>query len=585
MLLRVGFLFIFILSASLHAEDILLPKHIMQIDGNKHIKTELLYDALDVDTNSFLTFWRDDTPRIKDKLIPTLALTLKSFYASEGFHDATFTIDENNSTVHININENKPIRVTKVEIKSDFDISKLIVFRKNDILRTPKFISIKNTIIRALLAKGHCSYSLDTKAYVDLYKHTAKLKYVLSRGDYCIFGEPNIQGLQSIDKEIILSRIRTVNGERFDPQRVKDTYISIYELNSFDAVQVSVDRKFYNVVPIDIDLSEVEDAYHFEVGTGYDTYVGPRVHTSIVKRNFFGNAKEAGVKLSWSKREQQAVGHFYKPMLFSMFGYGIDFGTEFGYQNLEYRGFQEAKNFWKIYLEHNEGRLKLRVGLGMEDINIEIIDNLRKNELLKQAIREGDFLLIYPYVNVIYDARDDKLNPKYGYYLEMSLEYGLPYKVNASTYIKTLLEARVMHTYDDLTLSAVGKIGVIDKGDNPLPESKLFFAGGSFLNRAYGFNGMGIIESKTSDSISGAYSMLNLSLEANHPIEGNLYGAVFTDNTILTGKSYDFSGHIITSLGIGVRYVTPIGPFKLDVGFNVNDPSQYGISFQIGQSF
>jgi len=31
--------------------------------------------------------------------------------------------------------------------------------------------------------------------------------------------------------------------------------------------------------------------------------------------------------------------------------------------------------------------------------------------------------------------------------------------------------------------------------------------------------------------------------------------------------------------------MTPIGPFKIDVGFNVNDPSIYGIAFQIGQSF
>ena len=54
---------------------------------------------------------------------------------------------------------------------------------------------------------------------------------------------------------------------------------------------------------------------------------------------------------------------------------------------------------------------------------------------------------------------------------------------------------------------------------------------------------------------------------------------------MLTDESYDFTGEIITSAGLGVRYMTPIGPFKLDVGFNTEDPSIYGISFQIGQSF
>jgi translocation and assembly module TamA len=54
---------------------------------------------------------------------------------------------------------------------------------------------------------------------------------------------------------------------------------------------------------------------------------------------------------------------------------------------------------------------------------------------------------------------------------------------------------------------------------------------------------------------------------------------------MLTDQAYNFKGEIITAAGVGVRYMTPIGPFKLDVGFNVQDPTQYGISFQIGQSF
>jgi len=66
---------------------------------------------------------------------------------------------------------------------------------------------------------------------------------------------------------------------------------------------------------------------------------------------------------------------------------------------------------------------------------------------------------------------------------------------------------------------------------------------------------------------------------------GDLYGAVFTDNTMLSPESHDFGGEVITAAGLGVRYMTPIGPFKLDVGMNVEDTTQYGIVFQIGQSF
>lgn len=280
-----------------------------------------------------------------------------------------------------------------------------------------------------------------------------------------------------------------------------------------------------------------------------------------------------------------AEGEYYKPALFFLFDYGIDFGTKFGYSNLEYRGFQEEKGYGRFYLEHNEGRLKLRSGLALENIDITAADNLRKNEELKQAVAEGTFLLFYPYLNIVYDARDDKLNPKYGYYLSGNVEYGIDYKPSASSYIKMYLEGRLIHTFDKLTLATVAKAGVVDEKTNTLPESKLFFAGGSFYNRAYGFNTIGVITSSISDSIAGASSMLNVSFEADYPIWGNLYGAVFSDNTMLNEKKYDFSGDVISSAGVGVRYMTPIGPLKLDVGFNVHKPSQNGISFQIGQSF
>jgi len=96
---------------------------------------------------------------------------------------------------------------------------------------------------------------------------------------------------------------------------------------------------------------------------------------------------------------------------------------------------------------------------------------------------------------------------------------------------------------------------------------------------------MGVITSSSEYTIFGAASMANLSLEANYPVWGDIYGAVFNDNTMLTEKSYDFNGDIISSAGLGARYMTPIGPFKMDIGWNINDTSEYAISFQIGQSF
>ena len=586
MYIKIKILFLLSMSVLLFAEEIILPTHQIHFLGQKYFNTSELEDALGVDNKSFFQFWKKDNPRIKDKLIPTFEETIKSFYKSEGFYDVEVSLKEDNTTINVSLKENEPVRIENIEIESDYNITSFIDMQKNDIFRAKSFISSKNKIIGALLNEGYCSYTLDTKAYVDLDKHSVALKYVLSKGGICTFGKLTLSGLKTIDDDVVISRVRALEGTKFSTRSVQDTSNNLYGLQAFDSVLINVDRKFYNVIPVDITLEELEKPYHIEVGVGYDTYVGPRVHGEITKYNFLGDAQKLNLKASWSAKEQLLILSFFKPALFTLFERSIDIGARIGYSNLEFDGFQEEKSFSRVYLQHQDERLNLKVGMAIESIDITALDNLDHGQDLEQAVNEGLFLLAYPYIDIIYDARDSRLNPKYGYYLAGYSELGLSREDDSSVYIKTQLEARFIHTFSDLTLAVVGKVGVIDEeSKNGLPESKYFFGGGSYSNRAYGFREIGVIVSPSEDTIFGASTMANLSLEADYPIWGDLYGAVFTDNTMLTEDAYDFEGEIISSVGMGVRYMTPIGPFKLDVGFNVKDPSIYGISFQIGQSF
>ncbi len=131
--------------------------------------------------------------------------------------------------------------------------------------------------------------------------------------------------------------------------------------------------------------------------------------------------------------------------------YNIDLGGNLGYSNLEFEGFREEKSFVRAFLHHKEHKSQLRAGVALENIIITALDNLSGDEL-SQAVNEGTFSLFYPYVDFIYDARDDKLNPKYGYYLSAYGEFGLSNDEESSVYLKTLFEGRIIHTFADLTL-------------------------------------------------------------------------------------------------------------------------------------
>ena len=113
-----------------------------------------------------------------------------------------------------------------------------------------------------------------------------------------------------------------------------------------------------------------------------------------------------------------------------------------------------------------------------------------------------------------------------------------------------------------------------------------FYSGGVNSNRGYGYNGVNPQETVASLFVSpgssvpvpiGGRWMWNASLELRFPIIGSFGGAVFTDSSDVwngdevgpdgTIGPHVFSPHL--SPGFGLRYATPIGPARLDLGVRV----------------
>ncbi len=568
------------------SDEIVLPSHHIKFDfiGKHTLQESDIQEALGVDVKSAYAFWKDYNPTIKDKLIPTLDDSMRSFLDSEGYYDATYDIKVSKDSVTIAIKEDKPVTVQDINITSDYNISSMVDFQKDEVFAAKKFIAIKQKIINKLMKDGYCSYDLDSKAFVDLDKHRADLRYILKKGGVCTFGKVSIKGSKSIDDDVITSRIRAREGKRFSTERIQESYNALYALDAFDGVGIKYDRKFYNVVPIDVVVSDISKPWYFMGGLGYDTNIGARVKSEIIRKNFMGDAKKLRLKLQYSRLEQLAEVTLFTPAFLTAWHYSIDSFAKFGYSNLEYTGFKEKKFYVTGSFSYTNEVLELNTGLTMEDLSISLLDDYDQDKLT-QAISTGDFFLAYPFISFVYDKRDSKLNPRYGYYVAGMLEYGVPYSKDASGYIKYEIEGRAIYSIGKLTLATVGKIGILEEKENEVPESKKFFGGGSYSNRAYGYQRVGVILTPDRYGLDGALTMANLSVEADYQLFGDIYGALFTDNTMLTINSYDFSGDILSSAGVGVRYVTPIGPIKLDIGMNVKDPSQYGVQFQIGQSF
>ena len=575
--------------------------------GNKKIDTSLLKEVVGAKKDSPLAVWKDERATINALYIPKLDEIFRLYYQKEGFYDANIshTIDEYG--IHFFIKENRYIKIRNIDIKSDFDIDDLIEVKKNRRFRATLFSNTKSAIKNRLLENGFCNYELDTKAYIDLEEYSAKIEIELKKGSLCHFGKIDIEGSNSIDDEVILSRLHFDEGDIFDIEKIKDSYNSLYAMEAFDQISIKENKSFQNIltineikrkyksiyksdsfdrlyedisknqdslIPMSIKYKEIQQRSHSRIGIGYATDLEFQAKYHWEYKNFYGGARKLLFDILYSKKQKRVENNFLNPAFVTLWGYHMDFQNSAGYsEEKDLHDYDEKVIYDRVYLLHQGVDWFHSLGVGIENRDIS---------------NDKTFFLIYPFMKLIYDQRDSKVNPKNGFYFSHEMEYGLPYSPESTTYLKYLEELRLIYTINNITLSSIGRIGAIQVYDNRLPESKKFFAGGAFSNRAYGYDRIGITSSATETKENqGGYNITNLTLEANFPLYKSIYMGFFSDSTMISENQgvWEFTDRVLYSAGLGLRYMTPIGPFKIDFGFNVNEYSQNAIHFQIGQSF
>jgi len=242
---------------------------------NGEFKSSELYTALGIQTPSWYQFWKEKTPLINIKIIPSLHESLEYFYKSEGFYHARVEKIETNSSVIFEIDEGKSIHITSITIESDEDIDNLISYQKGDRFRTLEFTGIKKEIKNRLLEKGYCNYALDTKARIDIEKDSVEIIYNLKKNKPCKFGKITINTPDNVDDIIIASRLHFTEGSTYSSKLIRDSYTTISGLEAFDGVQLSQKRES-DVIHLNIDLKKKSKRIRQEIGIGYETDLGPK---------------------------------------------------------------------------------------------------------------------------------------------------------------------------------------------------------------------------------------------------------------------------------------------------------------------
>jgi outer membrane protein insertion porin family/translocation and assembly module TamA len=193
---------------------------------------------------------------------------------------------------------------------------------------------------------------------------------------------------------------------------------------------------------------------------------------------------------------------------------------------------------------------------------------------------------------------DSTLNAQRGYTANVHFEDATSVLGGDFNYFETTAEGRYYRPFGKIALAAArvraGSIRPQGDIDLNVPFFKRYFLGGSDSLRGWGRFEVSPLQQGLA---IGGLSQFESSIELRAPLFGNVTAVAFADagNVWLDPWSINV-GDLRYDIGPGIRYITPIGPLRVDVGYQLNpeiglvvngnpQTRRFRIHFSIGQAF
>ena len=202
----------------------------------------------------------------------------------------------------------------------------------------------------------------------------------------------------------------------------------------------------------------------------------------------------------------------------------------------------------------------------------------------------------------IYDTRDDPVDPHSGESGTISAQLAGEHIWSEVGFVKSIVTGQLFRTIphtNRIVFAANVRLGMAEgfSNDGQLPPSERFFAGGDTTVRGFTLDQLGVRHTplQPGDTIDqdgfsvGGNGLVIFNVELRTPVFGGVSVVPFLDvgNVFARVTDIDLT-ELRSTPGLGLRYKSPFGPLRFDVGFKVNrqtgEPlSAWFISF--GQAF
>jgi translocation and assembly module TamA len=500
-------------------------------------------------------------PTFDSKQIKGFKKNLIDYAHSMGYYKAKVTSRVDEDTIYLYIKKNRPIGIHSIIIDDEF--KKFLLIKERHRFKTTEFTASKKRITEFLESHGYPTYKMNAKAYVNLDRYRVDVNISIDKGLKHYFGTTELNNSSDVDKKLILDEIEYKEGELYNILKLEKSYDNLYRLGVFETIKMNAEFNATEAkTPVHLKLKEGKNK-EFASNLGYDTQDGARGGAEYIDHNFFGNLREFRAGISIAQRGYKINTGYYDPRLENPWLGDFSFRNELGYERWDYDAYIENILTERVTFGKSFIGLDHFFGFQLESSQVE-------SDI--PAFLEGNYLINSLFYRVVIDERDSQIDAKNGYYTSLYLEKSMKELGSDIDYFKILSEARYIKEFKPVVVASKVKVGVISE---ETPPFKHFFLGGAMSNRGYEYRDLG---EHSSGYPLGGLSIIDASLESRYYLTENFSTVAFVDASKISLEINDFSGKWYTSYGLGLRYLSVIGPLRLDVGY----PTEGGFALHLG---
>ncbi|HYA12002.1 MAG TPA: outer membrane protein assembly factor BamA [Thermodesulfovibrionales bacterium] len=562
-------------------------------EGNKTISTKSIKKVMDTKEWWIFSFITSSGYYKKDRMDQDVE-KIRDLYFDNGYIKVAvgepkikLTDNKKGMVITIPISEGDQFKISSVQFSGNKVFSDDVI--KGKINQLPNMPFSKGQLRKDILSiselyseNGYAVATITPDLIPDESKKLVEVHLKIDEGDRYKIGKIEISGNIKTRDKVIRREVRLDEGDIFNSKLLKRSYERINNLNFFETVDIiPKPQPEEKLVDLDIKVKERPTGM-LSIGGGYSSVDKLIGMVDLTQGNLFGRGQllkirgEFGGRTTYYELTFKDPWFMDKPIAFSASiykslrdyiqyskkatGFGFSFGKDFS----EYVKGEVEYNFEDATI-YNVSK----------DASIVITDQKGTNTTSR----------ITPFL--VRDSRDNYLDPSKGSRNSIYLTYaGIG---GTNNFVKSEIDSAWFFPLGKTAFMLRGRFGyAAGIWGKELPLYERFYIGGIYTIRGLGWGEAGPRDPKTGDPIGGTTELI-FNAEYIFPIVSELRfkGVVFFD----TGNSYDSFdkfGSLRYTTGAGIRWISPMGPIRVEWGYNLNkrkDEKSSRIEFTFGTFF